>query len=68
MTTAVAVSGRRSLVPCSNESPSDLTKDEVQPALLSQPKPEEPLNVMSFNDFSDGPELVDTNDVLETTT
>jgi len=48
------------------ELPSDLTKDEAQPALLSQPKPEEPLNVMSFNDFSDGPELVDTNDVLET--
>jgi len=48
--------------------PSDNTKDEAQPVLLSQPKPEEPeeLNVMSFNDFSDGPELVDTNDVLET--
>jgi len=44
-------------------SPSDDTKAE--PVLLSQPKPEEPLNVMSFNDFSNGPELVDTNDVLE---
>lgn len=41
-------------------SPSDLTKDEDQPKL------EQPLNVMSFNDFSEGPELVDTNDVLET--
>jgi len=47
-------------------SPSDHTKDEAGPVLLSQPKPEERLNVMSFNDFSDGPELVDTNDVLET--
>jgi len=49
--------------------PSDNTKDEAQSVLLSQPQlvePEEPLNVMSFNDFSDGPELVDTNDVLET--
>ena len=42
------------------DTPSDLTKDEAQP------RPEEPLNVMSFNDFSDGPELVDTNDVSET--
>ena len=50
----------------SPSEPSDHTKDEAQPVLLSQPKPEERLNVMSFNDFSDGPELVDTNDVLET--
>jgi len=49
-------------------SPSDHTKAEAEaePVLLSQPKPEERLNVMSFNDFSEGPELVDTNDVLET--
>ena len=40
-------------------------KAQPQPELLSDPKPEEPLNVMSFNDFSDSPELVDTNDVLE---
>ena len=46
-------------------SPSDDTKAEAEPLLLSQPKPEEPLNVMSFNDFSNGSELVDANDVLE---
>ena len=44
---------------------SDDTKAEAEPLLLSQPKPEKPLNVMSFNDFSNGPELVDANDVLE---
>lgn len=43
-------------------APSDDTKDEAKSAA----QPEEPLNVMSFNEFSDGPELVDTNDVLET--
>ena len=47
-------------------APSDDTKDEAQSVLLSEAQPEESLNVMSFNEFSDGPELVDTNDVLET--
>merc|ERR1711936_1557570 len=48
----------------SSEAPADHTGDGAESSSHS-----EPLNVMSFNEFSDGPELVpelvDTNDVSE---
>ena len=53
-----------------DELPSGDVKDEV-PGLSvlsskqTQEDPEESHNVMSFNEFSDGPKLVDTNDLTE---
>lgn len=56
-----------------SQVPSDDMKDQaddvpgLSPLLTKQTpeEPKQPLNVMSFNEFSDGPELVDTNDVSE---